>query len=628
MEEQVIDVYQAMRAVGVPGETIKEGLDKFCANTLKLKLVDQRELELAFSELNKEQVEVKPSKLVEHSVNPSSFANRLQQVKDFIESRELMKALKFVDALQSDYPSSALVLAYKALVYERNCRPEALSICYDAKEHFFSDISVLPDVLSILKTVCIRLGRLDVATSYYENACEQVSNNLEMMREFLDCYVRDSSFIKQLKHSITGAFSLLKKLAMNHNLDEPETFLVYISVTEQQAKNDLAREILSKLLLTLAAVEVGSLCIVGEGLLSHVCDYAAAAEVFRQKLDSCSPDDGECYLNELVSSLEDPSKWCGGMVDNQVYPPSFLACKLSQLSENESGSQLLKALPQEDLETGRSRCLLDRKEDDALEEIVYDYFSWIGNNVEVFFQVLTRDAEYKLITDLLCLNCSPNVLKEELSRILTISRINFIILAADGKLTTTYSSKALTLMCDKLKHYDDLGIAVSANWKNMTKIDRNLRQRMRCLKIKGQGRRPTVRQFAELISKESFSLASDNLFILGAFDELEDGQPPVPCISYVSGSETYDVHGQYYCTETGSVYVNSLLERYLHEDTGLGEAIELVEKALVAIIVIERGQTARVLAREDISTTLFTRHRSFLESWRAKGRGIDGEREK
>ncbi|KAI3853922.1 hypothetical protein MKX03_024148, partial [Papaver bracteatum] len=355
MEQQVIDVYQAMRAVGVPGETIKEGLDKFCRDTLKLKLVDQRQLELAFSELNKEQVEVRPSKLEEHSVNPSSFANRLQQVKDFVESRELMKALKFVDALQSDYPSSALVLAYKALVYERNYRPEALSICYDSKEHFFSDISVLPDVLSTLKTVCIRLGRLDVATSYYENACEQVSNNLEMMRELLDCYVRDSSFIKQLKICLKmyklsreyrfllwAIFSIqlqvlshcLKKLAMNHNLDEPETFLVYISVTELQAKNDLAREILSKLRLTLAAVEVGSLCIVGERLLSHVCDYAAAAEVFRQKLDSC-PDYWECYLNELVSSLEDPSKWCGGMVDNQVYPPIFLACKLSQLSENE-----------------------------------------------------------------------------------------------------------------------------------------------------------------------------------------------------------------------------------------------------------------------------------------------------
>ncbi|MCL7021546.1 hypothetical protein MKW94_003354 [Papaver nudicaule] len=580
-----------------------------------------------------------------------------------------MKALKFVDALQSDYPSSALVLALKALVYERNCRPEALSICYEAKEHFFSDISMLPNVLSTLKTVCVRLGRLDVATSYYEYACEQVSNNLEMMRELFDCYAQGSSFIKQLKISLElyklsreyrfllwAVFSIqlqvlshcLKKLAINQNLDEPETFLVCISVTEQQAKYDFAREVLSKLRLTLAAVEVGSLCIVGERLVSHVCDYAAAAEVFREKLDSC-PDDWECNLNELVSSLEDPSKWCGGPVDNQVYTPIFLAFKLSQFSENESGSQFLNSLPRADLENGITRCLLERKEDKALEEIMYDYFSRVGSKAEVFFQVLSRDAEYQLIVNLL--RQDLDVLKEELSNMLTISRMpdpngnfstheksrlrgtqiclktsNFIILAADGKLATAFSSKALTLMCDKLRHFDDLGIAVCGKWKNMTRIDHGLMESMRVLKNRGQVTR-IGRDFSKIISEQSFYYPGDADFLIGAFDELKDGQPPVPCISSVSGVITHAVHRKYNCAGTGSNYAKAILERNLHEDTGLAEAIELVEKALVyasmwdsctggwaSIIVIERGQAARYLAREDITTTLYARHRFFLES--------------
>ncbi|MCL7025427.1 hypothetical protein MKW94_013405 [Papaver nudicaule] len=589
----------------------------------------------------------------------------VQQVKDFIECRELTKAVRYIDALQSSHPS-ALVLHCRFATMQKNI--------------FFSDISVLPNVLSVLKTVCLRLGRLDVATSYYEYACEQVTS-LEMMRELFDCYVQNASFIEQLKVSLKmyklsredrfllwAVFSIqlqvlshcLKKLAVNHTLDELETFLVCVSVTEQQAKYGLAHEIVSKLRLTLAVLEVGSLRVVGERFLSHLCDYAAAAEVLREKLDSC-PADWEYYLNELVCSLEDPNKWSGGMVDNQVYTPVFQASKLL----DESVSQLLDDLPRADLETARSRCLLDRKEDEALEEIVCDYFSRIANKAEIFFQVLTRDAEYQLIVYLLCENCSPDVLKENLSKLLTISRMpdpsgnfstqgksrcrgtqiclrtsNFIIQAADGKQTTTWSSKALTVLCDKLRNFDDLGVAVCGNWKDMTRINRQLIEGMRVLKEKGQGR-PTVRHFAKYISEQPFHEAGDTCFLIGAFDELEDGQPPVPCISYVSGAINYDVDSHVYCAGTGGDYAKAILRKYWYTSIGLAEAIELVEKALVyasmmdsctggwsSITVIEAGQAARVIAREDICTTLFARHRSFLESRRAKVPGIIEEREK
>ncbi|KAI3843818.1 hypothetical protein MKW92_004907 [Papaver armeniacum] len=69
----------------------------------------------------------KSRKLEEHSVQASTALisstgvipkNHIQLVKYSIESRQFMKALKLIKALQSEFPSSALVLALKALVYE------------------------------------------------------------------------------------------------------------------------------------------------------------------------------------------------------------------------------------------------------------------------------------------------------------------------------------------------------------------------------------------------------------------------------------------------------------------------------------------------------------------------------
>ncbi|KAI3950160.1 hypothetical protein MKW92_044474 [Papaver armeniacum] len=137
--------------------------------------------------------------------------NQIQLVKDSIESRQFIKALKLINALQSEFPSSALVLALKALIYEKTAgKDEALSICSDTKEHMLSDISVLPDVLTILETVCQRLGRLDMAIIYYEHACREGFESFQLMRGLFNCYARESSFVKQLGVSI-GMYKLVRE---------------------------------------------------------------------------------------------------------------------------------------------------------------------------------------------------------------------------------------------------------------------------------------------------------------------------------------------------------------------------------------------------------------------------------
>lgn len=40
---------------------------------------------------------------------------------------------------------------------------------------------------------------VDLATEYYEHACEKVDNSLELLRGLFNCYARQSSFAKQLK---------------------------------------------------------------------------------------------------------------------------------------------------------------------------------------------------------------------------------------------------------------------------------------------------------------------------------------------------------------------------------------------------------------------------------------------
>ncbi|KAI3858778.1 hypothetical protein MKX03_033731 [Papaver bracteatum] len=76
----------------------------------------------------RDQPSSKSRKLEEHSVQASPavassrsviLKNHIQLVNDSIESRQFIKALQLINALQSEFPPSPLVLALKALVYEK-----------------------------------------------------------------------------------------------------------------------------------------------------------------------------------------------------------------------------------------------------------------------------------------------------------------------------------------------------------------------------------------------------------------------------------------------------------------------------------------------------------------------------
>ncbi|XP_026390978.1 N-terminal acetyltransferase B complex auxiliary subunit NAA25-like isoform X2 [Papaver somniferum] len=587
--------------------------------------------------------------------------NQIQLVKDSIESRQFIKALKLINALQSEFPTSALVLALKALVYEKTVgKAEALSICSDTKEHMLSDISVLPDVLTILETVCQRLGRLDMAIGYYEHACGKGFGSLELMRGLFNCYARESSFVKQLGVSVLmyklvredkflfWAVLCIQLQVLSHllkkqtvaNSDEPEAFLVYISMGEQQAMYDPAHEILSKLGSTLLVVKFDKQRSQGGRLLAHVCDYTAAVEAFKKILESC-PGDWQSFLKDICCSLEDDSKY------------RYLACKISQLPMVNCGSEISKALQLSNLKNARNRCLHKGKDSDALEEAIYEYFNSIDHTAQRFFQVLSKDEECQLIENLIKPDIlTPDLLKEEFSKICIVSSIpkrfgnfsvgegsrfhgttiviktnKFIILAGDGKLTSAYSDNALLSRSDKVRQFDDLCIAICGVWKGFSNTVSILRKYMRCFKKNGKGR-PTVRKFAEYIADEAPLLNRVTEVVVCAFDDLEDDQTPAPCVSCADKSYCFDVEKSFYCSGSCVSHVKSILsEGNIRPDMGLAEAITLVERALVVaaifdnctgglanITVIDNYKNVKVMAREHIRTTLWERHRYFFEN--------------
>ncbi|KAI3843819.1 hypothetical protein MKW92_004908 [Papaver armeniacum] len=530
-----------------------------------------------------------------------------------------------------------------------------------------SDVSCLPDVLITLEIQC--LCRLDMATSYYEHACEKDCNSLELMRGLFNCYARESSFAKQLKVCLRmyklaqedkfllwavyafSAFSFAQEARDAHNLDEPEAFLVYMSITEQQAMYGPAHEILSKLGLTLLVVKFDKQHLAGGKLVAHFCDYAAAVEVFQKILESCSPSDLECLLNYFVCSLEDDSKWCGGAIDNKIQPPIYLACKIPQLSNENCGLEICKALKVSTLKNARNRCLPGGKDNDALEVAIYEYFNRVDHISQSVFQVLSKVEEYSWIENLLEPDfLTPELLKEEFSKMCTVPRIpkyfgnfcvgegsrvhgttivlktnKFIVLAGDGKLTSAYSDNALLSVSDKIRRFDDLCIAISGVWMNVSKTDSILRKNMRYLNKNGEGR-PTVREFAEYVV-EARILDRATEVIICAFDELEDGQPPVPCVSCADRFMCWDEKESFYCSGSCRNYANHILsEGNIRADMGLCRGSCFSRKALVYkamfdnctdglanITVIDNCKNVRVMAREYISTTLWERHHHFFE---------------
>ncbi|XP_042485125.1 N-terminal acetyltransferase B complex auxiliary subunit NAA25-like [Macadamia integrifolia] len=331
---------------------------------------------------------------------------------------------------------------------------EALSICLNAREKLYSDEAAPIDdlTLSTIQIVFQRLDRLDLATSCYEYCCGKFPNNLELMMGLFNCYVREYSFVKQQQtaikmYKVVGeerfllwavcsiqlqvscgdggekllglAEGLLKKHVASHSLHEPEALLVYISILEQQAKYAAAIEILSGKLGSLIAIEVDRLRMQGR-LLARVCDYAAAVEIFQKVLESC-PDDWECFLNYLGCLLEDDSSWCGGTIKDQIYPPKFMDCKLSHLTNEVFDSRILKASCfvqklREEANNGSIRCpylatleierrkhLFGKGDDVKIREGLSDYFCRFGHlpcftsDIEMFLKLLTDDERVEFL---------------------------------------------------------------------------------------------------------------------------------------------------------------------------------------------------------------------------------------
>jgi N-terminal acetyltransferase B complex non-catalytic subunit len=171
---------------------------------------------------------------------------------------------------------------------------EAFSVSFNAKDHLFSNDSLLIDdlTLSTLQIVFQRLDRLDLATECYEHACGKFPNKMELVMGLFNCYVREYSFVKQQQtaikmYKLAGeekyllwsvcsiqlqvlcgnggdkllvlAEGLLKKHVGSHSLHEPEALMVYISILEQQYKFGDALEILSGKLGSLLMIKVDKL---------------------------------------------------------------------------------------------------------------------------------------------------------------------------------------------------------------------------------------------------------------------------------------------------------------------------------------------------------------------------------
>ncbi|KAI3944433.1 hypothetical protein MKW98_006594 [Papaver atlanticum] len=564
----------------------------------------------------------------------------IHQVKDMIESRQFIRVLKLIKELESEYPSSASLLVLKALVYAKLGYTEALSICENAKEKIFADTSVLPDVLNTFQTICQLLKRNDLAITFFEYACGEVPNDLGLMMGLFQCYVRESLFVNQLmiclkmyklsredKFLMWAVLSiqlqvvshLVKKHATTHNLDEPE---VYISVAQQQGKYDHAREILSMLGTTLLICEVERLHMKGGILLACLCDYAAAMEILRQKSETC-PEDWECFLSELGQLLED-SQWCGATTDNEIHPPIVLACKLSQLSNEEFGTNLSEALNLKlaSLPMEVHGCLHGKEYDQLAAD---EYFSRLGADTKVTLQVSREFEELQLINNLWTrfINSSPPAIGlDEVSEYhgtsIALKTNSFILVAADGKLTIDNYSKGLNLKADKVHCLDDMGVAICGSWKTLRNTVGMLKRHFRS--VKNERSRPMVSELADFLKEELSSCQGKSGIILGAFDQLEEGR--VPCISFADDHTKIDVTQPFFCSGTGERFASQILsEGNVHMNMSLDEAICLVERAFVYvslhdsctsgwanIYVIEVDKPIRAMTRERISTTLWRRH--------------------
>ncbi|KAL4189567.1 hypothetical protein AMTRI_Chr08g207790 [Amborella trichopoda] len=412
---------------------------------------------------------------------------RVRPIWDAVDSRQYKNAMKLVTTLLGKFPNSPYALALKALILERMGKPdEALSVCLDAKDHLYSDdIGQMDDLtLSTLQLVFQRLDRLDLATSCYEYVCRKYGNNLELMMGLFNCYVREYSFVKQQQTAIkmyklvgeerfllwavcsiqlqvfcgdggekllSLAEALLKKHISSHDLHEPEAFLVYISVLEEQRKYGEALEVLSGKLGSLISFEVDRLRMQGK-LLAFSCDYAAAADTFEKILESC-PDDWEMFLHYLDCLLEADSGFYKGVIVNGVQPTTYVDLNLQKathLTNEVFASRISRALDfveklnmQVSNDSGRCSYLADieiekrlrlygKSSDRKFIEVMMNYFYRFGHlssftsDVQEFLKILEPHEKDELVEKLRSSFeglTSPEPMKA-LGQAITIFRIN------------------------------------------------------------------------------------------------------------------------------------------------------------------------------------------------------------
>ncbi|MCL7033007.1 hypothetical protein MKW94_021094 [Papaver nudicaule] len=376
-------------------------------------------------------------------------------------------------------------------------------------------------------------------------------------------------------------------------------------------------------------------------ILSRLCDYAAAREILRQKSESCPDDDDwESFLNDLGRLLEDDSQWCSATTNSQIHPPVFLACKVSKFFEDESVQYQFATTLSEALTLKLAKLPVEY---DGLDTGANEYFNSLSADAKVSLHVTRKSEELQLINNLRGGDSSTLALRAEVSNLLksvdersgyvsegesdhhgtsiALKTNRFIILAADGKLTTTNISKALNLKADKVLGIGDMGVAITGCWKTLSNTVSMLRRWIRNHNDKGLVR-PTVPEFASFMEERLSPCREKSGIIFAAFDQLEDGLF-VPCISFVDEEGgRIDVDKAFFCAGTGESHAKRILEAgNVHMDMSLDEAINLVERALVyanrydgctggwaSIYVIEVGKPARALPREHICTTLWRRH--------------------
>lgn len=275
------------------------------------------------------------------------------------------------------------------------------------------------------------------------------------------------------------------------------------------------------------------------------------------------------------------------------------ACKLSQLSNEEFGTNLSEALNLKlaSLPMEVHGCLHGKKYDWLAAD---EYFSRLGADTKVTLQVSRESEELQLINNLCGQDSLTRALQVEVQKFLAgvdessaigldevpeyhgtsivLKTNSFILVAADGKLTTDNDSKGLNLKADKVHCLDDMGVAICGSWKTLRNTVGMLKRHFRC--VKNERSRPTVSELAGFLKEELSSCQGKSGIILGAFDQLEEGR--VPCISFADDHTKIDVTQPFFCSGTGERFASQILsEGNMHMNMSLDEAICLVERAFV-----------------------------------------------